>query len=89
MKLRCKFNCKRLNGLKGVGEGDRGRRPDRRTVFKNGTDLRSIKMKNGDRSREMIEMAKDKTQDYINYIFLRPLNSHYKFRTQYHLARAN
>ena len=67
MKLRCKFNCKRLNRLKGMGEGDGGRRPDRRTVFKNGMDLRSIKTKNGGRSREMIDMVKDKTQDFMGF----------------------
>ena len=38
MKLRCKFNYKRLNRIQRTGEGDRGRRPDRRTVFKDGTD---------------------------------------------------
>ena len=35
VEFRCKFNCK---SIKRIREGDGGRRPYRRTVFKDGTD---------------------------------------------------
>ena len=38
MEFRCKFDGKGLNRIERMGEGNRSRRPDRRTVFKDGTD---------------------------------------------------
>ena len=38
MELRCKFNGEGLNRIERLGKGNRSRRPDRRTVFKDRTD---------------------------------------------------
>ena len=33
MELGCNFDCERLNGIKGKGEGNSGKKPNRRAVF--------------------------------------------------------
>ena len=59
-----KFEGKELNRFKRVGKSRRGRVPDNRAIFKNGTNEGSIKSDEGGGRRVCIKVTKEKTKNF-------------------------